>query len=217
MTLSVEAKGAQLSYQWFKNDVSITGATGATLDFPQLAAGDAGAYHVVVTNPAGQAASDMVQVTLGDLPSKLKQYQAAVEAESSLVSLYSFDGLTAKDTEQAHHGALQGGARFGDGIGGGAGKALLLDGAGWVNLDQVKAFDFLDGSGTVEAWIRADWTASPGYNPACDLRRPQWQPGELECAHGSRQNCRRPVERFHLPTASARWHWHPLASPRGGL
>lgn len=166
LTLSVEAKGAQLSYQWFKNDAPVAGATSATLTISPLAAGDAGAYRVVVTNPAGQAASDTVQVALGDLPSKLKQYQAAVKAESSLVSLYSFDGLTANDAKAAHDGTLQGGARFGDGIGGAAGKALALDGTGHVNLGEVDAFDFLLGTGTVEAWVRADWTANPGYNPA---------------------------------------------------
>ncbi len=165
LTLSVEAKGAQLSYQWFKDDGSMTGATSATLTIPQLAAGDAGAYRVVVTNPAGEAQSDTVQVALGDLPPKLTQYQAAVKAEPSLVSLYSFDGLTAKDAKQAHDGTPQGRVQFGDGIGGAAGKALVLDGSGHVNLGQVDAFDFLLGTGTVEAWVRADWTSNPGYNP----------------------------------------------------
>ncbi len=166
LTLSVSAKGAQLGYQWYKNGSALPGQTGATLTLPSLQAGDAAGYHVVVSNPAGQAASDTVSVTLGDLPNKLKQYQAAVLAEPGLEAYYAFDGLNAKDTKLNYDGSLQGSAGFGEGIGGGAGKALVLDGGGHVNLGEVPVFDFLLGTGTVETWIRADWTANPGYNPA---------------------------------------------------
>lgn len=166
LTLTVSAKGAQLTYQWYKNNSVIGGETSATLKLAALQAGDVASYHVVVSNPAGQATSDTVQVSLGELPAKLKQYQATVQAEPSLAAYYPFDGLNAKDAKQSYDGTLQGSAGFGDGIGGGAGKALVLDGGGHVNLGEVPEFDFALGTGTVETWVRADWTANPGYNPA---------------------------------------------------
>lgn len=165
LTLSASAKGAQLTYQWFKDDTAIPGATSDTLTFAALTPGDAGTYRLEVTNPSGQVSTEPVAVALGSLPTRLQQYQAAVRAEGSLVSHYPFDGLTARDAAGANHGTAAGRIGFADGLGGGAGKALLLDGAGHVNLGQVEAFDFAWGVGTVEAWVRADWLVSPGYNP----------------------------------------------------
>ncbi len=124
----------------------------------------AGTYKLRATNAAGSVDSDnaVVRVIVPDLAA----YKTAVQAEPSLVSYYPFDAANADDAKSSNNGTLQGDAGFTPGVGRGADQALLLGGAGWVNLDQVEAFDFLDGAGTVEAWIRADWTASPGYNPA---------------------------------------------------
>jgi len=165
LTLSVEAKGAQLSYVWFRNETAIPGATASTLRLPHLAPADAGRYHVVVSNPAGQTPSQAAEVALGSLPTKLSQYQTAVRSESSLIAYYPFDGLTADDSKDSHPGTLEGQTQFADGIGGGAGKALVLGGAGHVNLGQVDEFDFASGLGTVEAWVRADWAPGLGYDP----------------------------------------------------
>lgn len=165
LNLSVTAKGAQLTYQWFKNDVALPGQTNATLAFTQLAAGDAGPYRVTVTNPGGHVESSIVQVALGTLPSRLQEYQTAVRAESSLISYYTFDQLGANDSKSSNNGTVHGSVQFGDGIAGAAGKALVLNGSGHINLGQVSAFDFPSGNGTVEAWIRPDWS-SLGYNPA---------------------------------------------------
>ncbi len=41
----------------------------------------------------------------------------------------------------------------------------MLDGTGNIDLGTVPDFDFANGAGTVEAWIRADWTTNPGYDP----------------------------------------------------
>ncbi|MCZ7640586.1 MAG: LamG domain-containing protein [Verrucomicrobia bacterium] len=96
----------------------------------------------------------------------LTEYQAAVRSEPSLISYYTFDAGNARDTKAANHGTVSGNATYDTGAGGGADRALVLNGTGHVNLGQVDAFDFLTGTGSVEAWIRADWTSSPGYNPA---------------------------------------------------
>ena len=47
------------------------------------------------------------------------------------------------------------------------GQGLLLDGSGHVQLGSVPDFDFSSGAGTVEGWVRADWTSSSGITLAC--------------------------------------------------
>lgn len=57
-TLAVAASGsAPLAYQWRRNGVPITGATGPILALASATADDAGQYSVVVSNAAGQATS----------------------------------------------------------------------------------------------------------------------------------------------------------------
>ncbi|MBM3881959.1 MAG: hypothetical protein FJ387_19930 [Verrucomicrobia bacterium] len=166
LTLAVTTGGSQATYQWFKDSLAVPGATAASLTFASLQTADVGIYHVVASNAAGTVTSDPAALqVVAALPPQLTDYQAAVRREPSLISYYTFEALDANDTKAANHGTLQGQAPFGEGIGGGASKALQLTGAGHVNLGQVEAFDFLGQLGTVEAWVRADWAASPGYNP----------------------------------------------------
>jgi hypothetical protein len=167
LRLSVAASGPNLSYQWHKNGSSLAGKTEAALSFAALAAGDAGTYHVVVSNPAANVPSSNAVVTVAsELPAAVALYQTAVTNEPSLISYYPFDRLEAKDAQGLHDGTLQGSAYFGPGLGSGPDQALLLDGAGHVALDFVSDFDFTDGTGTVEAWVQAGWGAEMGYNPA---------------------------------------------------
>ena len=55
-SFQVEAQGAD-SYQWYKNDIPITGATGALYTIESAKGIDVGTYKVVVTNRAGIATS----------------------------------------------------------------------------------------------------------------------------------------------------------------
>ncbi len=165
LTLSVEVKGADLNYQWTKDNNPIAGATNASLSFASAVAGDAGTYQVTVSNTGGQVKSAEAVVQFGDLPARLTQYQNAVRAEQSLISYYTFDHLDAKDSKSTNDGTPQGKVPFGNGIGGEADKALALDGTGHINLGLVDAFDFAGGAGTIEAWVRAGWTPGLGYNP----------------------------------------------------
>jgi len=167
LQLKVGATGPSLTYQWSKNGSAISGATDSTLTFFSLAAGDAGTYNVLVHNPAGDVTSSNAVITLTDtLPPQLVQYQAAVLAEPSLVGYYSFDRLNADTSIGYYVGTLTGTADFGQGVEGGPDQGLLLDGAGSVALGSVPDFDFPDGTGTVEAWVRADWPDSfNSYNP----------------------------------------------------
>ena len=66
LTLSVTASSlSPLGYQWFKNDVAIAGATGATFTIAAAQAGDSGTYRVRVSSSGGTLDSDSVSVTVG--------------------------------------------------------------------------------------------------------------------------------------------------------
>jgi pectin methylesterase-like acyl-CoA thioesterase len=52
------------SYQWLKNNVEISGATGATYSIDNAIAGDAGQYRVVISNSVGTVTSAPATITL---------------------------------------------------------------------------------------------------------------------------------------------------------
>ena len=89
------------------------------------------------------------------------RYRDLVTAESSLISLYTFDN---DDTEAdrihdvagtgTHHGTANGPIDFGEGVRGASGRSLSLDGKGFVEMGIVADFVFRDNSLTVEAWVR---------------------------------------------------------------
>ena len=57
-TFTFEATGsAPLTYQWFKNSTSITGATATTLTITSASLSDAGNYNAIVNNPSSIAVS----------------------------------------------------------------------------------------------------------------------------------------------------------------
>ncbi len=64
-TLSVVASGtAPLTYQWRKDGVAITGATGATLTIPNAPTSASGSYTVTITGPAGSVTSSAVTLAV---------------------------------------------------------------------------------------------------------------------------------------------------------
>ncbi len=63
LTLSVTASGSSLTYQWFKDNVALTGATSSTYSKSANTA-DAGAYTVRVANSAGQVTSNAAALTV---------------------------------------------------------------------------------------------------------------------------------------------------------
>lgn len=173
LTLGVEATGpAPLAYQWYKGAAVLTGQTNSTLNFPSLSAGDAGTYSATVSNTYGSVTSSNALVAIDTLPPRMASYQTAVSNETSLISFYTFDKQTPEDVKGPNEGTLTGTAGWNEGVGGGASRGLLLDGAGQVDLGSVPNFDFADGTGTVEGWIRADWVPnSVGYWPCMYANR----------------------------------------------
>ena len=64
-TLSVVASGTGVfTYQWFCNNIAVTGQTGATLSLANVAYSAAGDYCVVVSSPYGTATSDTATLTI---------------------------------------------------------------------------------------------------------------------------------------------------------
>ncbi|MFT3782202.1 MAG: discoidin domain-containing protein [Nibricoccus sp.] len=63
-TFSVAASGSGLSYQWKKNNVAISGATGSAFTISAAQLSDAGSYTVVVSNSAGSATSNTATFTV---------------------------------------------------------------------------------------------------------------------------------------------------------
>ena len=57
VSLSVQASGSELTYQWQHNGTDIAGATASTLNLADVQLTDAGIYTVLVSNPAGAVSS----------------------------------------------------------------------------------------------------------------------------------------------------------------
>jgi len=161
----------------------------------------------------------------------LASYQADVLAEPSLVSYYEFGtgtgtlndyGPGGNNLSGPFNGNPGGGpnTNYVNGIAGGPDQALGFDGSGadcpyvgWPGATTSSFFNFPSGSGTVELWVQAGWSATPGYDPCIfsDL----WYSGvysvfmkadksaiQIINSHGS--------PTFNLP-AAAGTGWHHLA------
>ena len=64
-TLSVSAWGSgNLSYQWYKDGVLVSGATNGSLVFPAVQFGDGGLYSVVVNSPYGSITNTPAQLVI---------------------------------------------------------------------------------------------------------------------------------------------------------
>jgi trimeric autotransporter adhesin len=75
-TFSVVATGSKLTYQWRKNNVNISGATGNTYTISNVAAADAGSYNVVVSGDCVSKTSHSVALTV-NIPATITTQPAA--------------------------------------------------------------------------------------------------------------------------------------------
>lgn len=69
-SLWIVATGENLTYQWYKNDVLIPGATTPTLNVASAEAKDAGVYKVIVSNPQGVVESPWLTLNVVRLASQ---------------------------------------------------------------------------------------------------------------------------------------------------
>ena len=67
-SITVSGSGTPFFYQWYKNNVSIPGATGASFTIPNTSASDAGSYMVVVSDTYGTVSSSAVTLTINPAP-----------------------------------------------------------------------------------------------------------------------------------------------------
>jgi Concanavalin A-like lectin/glucanases superfamily len=146
-------------YQWYKDSGLLSNQTNTVLSLTNLTLANAGTYTLVAANAGGSVTSSPAVFSVSALSPAVAGYEAAVLAESSLVSYYTFDDHTARDDFGANDGTLKGSPGFGAGFGVGAGSALSLDAGGWDSLGVVPAFDFQSERGTVELWVKAGASA----------------------------------------------------------
>ena len=65
---SISAVGTSFKYQWKKNGMAISGATGSTYTIPSAQTSDAGSYTVTVSNAAGGVTSNAAALTVSPPP-----------------------------------------------------------------------------------------------------------------------------------------------------
>lgn len=93
--LTVYAEG-NVTYQWYKNDAPLAGATGQTLWLSWVDSSHAGIYHVVASNLAGQTRSRDIEVVVVSTPppfgAQLQRQNATWPGGSAYLSVSSGTG-----------------------------------------------------------------------------------------------------------------------------
>ena len=148
------------SFQWKVGGVNISGATSAELIIPSVVAADSGkVYTVVLSNSGVDKTSDAATLTV-KAPETANNafYRAAVNAEASLLAYFPVDGDTgsiitnAKDNTR--NAAIMGVGDFDGRTNRAYGvKSFRLQQSGGASLSPNPAFEFADGTGTIEALI----------------------------------------------------------------
>lgn len=195
---SVKASGSEpLSYQWFRDDLPVAGATSPHLVLPGVAAADAGGYRVEVRNAAGSISSPPARlaVTADSLPSGLVDpgFAAAPSgpvraiqplADGRVVIAGDFSYERADTTTQQGIARLTPAGQFdpgfdvGAGVAGGTATTLALQADGKIlvggNFTSVRgrAQPFL-------ARLNADGTVDGSFVPPAEITRAPSQIGVL--------------------------------------
>ncbi len=91
VTFTATATGsAPFSYQWLRDGQLIPGATASRFLLPLALGGDAGAYAVIVTNPAGSVTSRAANFTVTPADSRLVNLSARVAASPANIPIVGF-------------------------------------------------------------------------------------------------------------------------------
>jgi hypothetical protein len=96
VSLSVQASGGALRYQWTKNGKNITGAKLSTFTIAAASASDAGDYRVIVYNSKGSVTSNAARITI--LAPEIDVQQPAGKSLVTSTSKISFGTGTTKKT-----------------------------------------------------------------------------------------------------------------------
>jgi len=151
VTLTVEATGPGLTYQWLKNGQEIPGATGPTLTLTSLTASSAGSYSVVVSNPAGRSRSRNAVV----------QVLASAQIGAGLVTYLKFDELDGRVADNSAPGGLD--AELRDGFElwepGQIANSLYFEGNIYAYIPN---YTKVSGAMTVASWVKS---TTPAWGP----------------------------------------------------
>ena len=93
-TLSVEATGGSLTYEWFFNGSPIPDATSAKLELTRVTPEQAGTYGVLVKNSAGSASATAVLDVVGELPGGTIYFSNLFTAADIDAPVTDLDGVT---------------------------------------------------------------------------------------------------------------------------
>jgi hypothetical protein len=116
-TFEVGASGQQLAYQWQKDGTDIAGATATTYTIDPVAAGSAGAYRCVITNPGGSVTSQAATLTVVTPP------EDPTSLKTGLGAYLPFENSYADASGNNHNGTAVGSPTFAAGkVGTGAVK-----------------------------------------------------------------------------------------------
>jgi DNA/RNA endonuclease G (NUC1) len=89
-SFAVTATGnTPLSYQWFKDDVSLDGATTATLTLTNVQAADAGYYYVLVSNGVGSTTSNAAALIISGLPPAITTSPSSITTNAGSNATFS--------------------------------------------------------------------------------------------------------------------------------
>jgi hypothetical protein len=101
VNISIVVTGSFPSFQWFKDDVEVPGATGPTLNIPSAVPGDSGTYHVVVQNdlPSMVTSTDVLLTVLPDTngPTVVSAFADANLTDITIVFSEPVSAATAED------------------------------------------------------------------------------------------------------------------------
>jgi hypothetical protein len=92
-TFWVAVNGVSVSYQWYRNDIAIPGATSRIYRIAAANANSAGTYKVVATNTAGSATSGSVALTVNVISAGANT-PAVVNAANAFLATLSTDQKT---------------------------------------------------------------------------------------------------------------------------
>jgi hypothetical protein len=154
-TLSVVASATQaLTYQWYKNDSPIVGATSASLAISSAQVGDSGTYSVIVTSPGGSVQSQAATLTVNNVVSapvfSLEPASQTIADGSTVVFSSLATGAPLPTYQWDFNGAP---------ISGATGATLLISGANSANAGNYTCVSSNSAGATASA--DATLTVSP--------------------------------------------------------
>ena len=108
---TVAASGtAPLTYQWYKDGSTLSGATAATYTIATVAAADAGSYTVTVTNTAGTATSDRATLAINYVTISTSPLTLTAAAGSSVTLAVTAAGTGTLSYQWLRNGSAVSGA-----------------------------------------------------------------------------------------------------------